>query len=185
MSAARSRRSPTCAPARVFLHKECRRSAFQGQFAGKQISPPQPASLFAPTNVGMDGGEGGIRTHVPLRTTAFRVRLVATTSILLHARKNYSMRACTWQVLKNSHCKGMDHLADIRIISKIFNIRTRISFIIVAFYLSVTRPTKPPPVHECRWCQTRGPWYPAALPKGRFLCSPVLRPARLGPAMLR
>ena len=30
------------------------------------------------------GGEGGIRTHVPLRTTAFRVRLVMTTSILLH-----------------------------------------------------------------------------------------------------
>ena len=32
------------------------------------------------------GGEGGIRTHVPFRTTAFRVRLVATTSILLHAQ---------------------------------------------------------------------------------------------------
>ncbi len=30
------------------------------------------------------GGSGGIRTHVPLRTTAFRVRLVMTTSILLH-----------------------------------------------------------------------------------------------------
>ena len=28
-----------------------------------------------------DGGECGIRTHVPLRTTAFRVRLVMTTSI--------------------------------------------------------------------------------------------------------
>ena len=27
------------------------------------------------------GGSGGIRTHVPLRTTAFRVRLVMTTSI--------------------------------------------------------------------------------------------------------
>ena len=32
---------------------------------------------------GFIGGEGGIRTHVPLRTTAFRVRLVMTTSILL------------------------------------------------------------------------------------------------------
>ena len=30
-----------------------------------------------------DGGECGIRTHVPLRTTAFRVRLVMTTSITL------------------------------------------------------------------------------------------------------
>ena len=28
------------------------------------------------------GGRGGIRTHVPLRTTAFRVQLVTTTSIL-------------------------------------------------------------------------------------------------------
>ena len=27
------------------------------------------------------GGSGGIRTHVPFRTTAFRVRLVTTTSI--------------------------------------------------------------------------------------------------------
>ena len=30
-----------------------------------------------------DGGEGGIRTHVPRRATAFRVQLVMTTSILL------------------------------------------------------------------------------------------------------
>ena len=30
------------------------------------------------------GGQGGIRTHVPLRTTAFRVRLVTTTSIPVH-----------------------------------------------------------------------------------------------------
>lgn len=29
-------------------------------------------------------GSGGIRTHVPLRTTAFRVRLVMTTSIRFH-----------------------------------------------------------------------------------------------------
>ena len=37
-----------------------------------------------------DGGSGGIRTHVPLRTTAFRVRLVMTTSILLHDHSNIS-----------------------------------------------------------------------------------------------
>ena len=32
------------------------------------------------------GGEGGIRTHVPLRTTAFRVRRVTASSLLLHAK---------------------------------------------------------------------------------------------------
>ena len=35
------------------------------------------------------GGEGGIRTHVPFRTTAFRVRLVTTTSILLQTKILY------------------------------------------------------------------------------------------------
>ena len=30
-------------------------------------------------------GEGGIRTHVPLRTNGFQDRLVMTTSIPLHA----------------------------------------------------------------------------------------------------
>ena len=33
---------------------------------------------------GLHGGRDGIRTHVPRRTTAFRVRLVMTTSILFH-----------------------------------------------------------------------------------------------------
>ena len=33
------------------------------------------------------GGQGGIRTHVPLRTTAFRVRLVMTTSIPVRMNK--------------------------------------------------------------------------------------------------
>ena len=35
------------------------------------------------SNATFSGGEGGIRTHVSLRTTAFRVQLVTTTSILL------------------------------------------------------------------------------------------------------
>ncbi len=35
------------------------------------------------SNAAFFGGEGGIRTHVSLRTTAFRVQLVTTTSILL------------------------------------------------------------------------------------------------------
>ena len=34
---------------------------------------------------GDSGGSGGIRTHVPFRTTAFRVRLVTTTSIRFHS----------------------------------------------------------------------------------------------------
>ena len=33
-----------------------------------------------------DNGECGIRTHVPLRTTAFRVRRVTTTSLTLHMK---------------------------------------------------------------------------------------------------
>ncbi len=39
------------------------------------------------------GGSGGIRTHVPLRTTAFRVRLVMTTSIRFHSfLKKYNIK---------------------------------------------------------------------------------------------
>ena len=34
------------------------------------------------------GGEGGIRTHVPVRTTRFRVALVMTSSILLRVYLN-------------------------------------------------------------------------------------------------
>ena len=32
----------------------------------------------------LDGGDGGIRTHVPRKANAFRVRPVMTTSIRLH-----------------------------------------------------------------------------------------------------
>lgn len=49
----------------------------------REIENPQTAENRLGT--GISGGEGGIRTHVPLRTTAFRVRLVMTTSILLRA----------------------------------------------------------------------------------------------------
>ena len=52
----------TCEPARVFLQKERQKPVFQGGFAGKQKSPPQPVSLFAPTNVGIDGVPDTIRT---------------------------------------------------------------------------------------------------------------------------
>ena len=40
-----------------------------------------PTSTF--TNIN-ENGEGGIRTHVPLRTNGFQDRLVMTTSIPLH-----------------------------------------------------------------------------------------------------
>ena len=43
------------------------------------------------------GGEGGIRTHVPLRTTAFRVRLVMTTSILLRV-----LNTCKYNRIEHS-----------------------------------------------------------------------------------
>ena len=37
------------------------------------------------------GGSGGIRTHVPSRTTAFRVRLVTTTSIRFQMKRSIAM----------------------------------------------------------------------------------------------
>lgn len=42
-----------------------------------------PTVKYKPSKEDKIGGEGGIRTHVPLRATAFRVRLVMTTSICL------------------------------------------------------------------------------------------------------
>ena len=68
-------------PVRVFLQGKVIYTTFVHGFAGIAKDPPQSASLFIPTNVGIHGGSGGIRTHVPSRTTAFRVRLVTTTSI--------------------------------------------------------------------------------------------------------
>ena len=38
----------------------------------------------------LDGGEGGIRTHVSVKTNAFRVRPVMTASILLRIVLNHS-----------------------------------------------------------------------------------------------
>ena len=53
---------------------------------GKGNDPDKPLRKSKKPAIGLitdffDGGSGGIRTHVPLRTTAFRVRLVMTTSI--------------------------------------------------------------------------------------------------------
>ena len=49
------------------------------------------ASLVSPCPH-WNGGEGGIRTHVPSRATRFRVALVMTTSILLHLGRCYRRR---------------------------------------------------------------------------------------------
>ena len=60
-------------PVRVFLQGKAIYTTFVHGFAGIAKDPPQSTSLFIPTNVGIHGGDGGIRTHVPFRTTRFRV----------------------------------------------------------------------------------------------------------------
>ena len=64
---------------------------------GRALSGPNPTYRFYDkynsTHEGcycIYGGDGGIRTHVPLRTTAFRVRLVMTASIRL--QNHYASR---------------------------------------------------------------------------------------------
>ena len=55
---------------------------------GCALSGSNPCTIKKTTNpqagICCFGGDGGIRTHVPLRTTRFRVELVMTTSIRLH-----------------------------------------------------------------------------------------------------
>ena len=41
-------------------------------------------SIYKVRGEGISSGEGGIRTHAPLRTNGFQDRLVMTTSISLH-----------------------------------------------------------------------------------------------------
>ena len=63
----------------------------------------------APSALLCFGGDGGIRTHVPLRTTAFRVRLVMTTSIRLRILICwYCRRLCPEQMIvyPKSHCRA-------------------------------------------------------------------------------
>ena len=52
----------------------------------EKLAITNPAVKYKSSKEDKIGGEGGIRTHVPLRATAFRVRLVMTTSILLQIR---------------------------------------------------------------------------------------------------
>ena len=46
------------------------------------------------------GGEGGIRTHVPVKANAFRVRPVMTASILLQILNFYMLNPRIWQNIK-------------------------------------------------------------------------------------
>ena len=52
----------------------------------QKIKPPDLIWWF------VQSGEGGIRTHAPLRTNGFQDRLVMTTSIPLHNFKNYMFK---------------------------------------------------------------------------------------------
>ena len=61
-SATRPCWNPACEPTCVLLQKCHRSPVFHGKFAGKQISPPQSASLFVPTNIGIHGGIKWART---------------------------------------------------------------------------------------------------------------------------
>ncbi len=62
------------------------------------------------------GADGGIRTHVPFRTTRFRVELVMTTSIRLRTQLFYHIlqnreneKALIIQSFIESVCKGIVH----------------------------------------------------------------------------
>lgn len=74
------------APARGYRPPEQKRHG-DGAYAGK---PPEgryfqaKSSLPKKAKSFLLGGAGGIRTHGPRKANGFRVRLVMTTSILLH-----------------------------------------------------------------------------------------------------
>ena len=55
-------------PFRVLLQNELEQTAIPGIFAGVAKDPPHSVSLFIPTNVGIHGGEGEIRTLETLLT---------------------------------------------------------------------------------------------------------------------
>ncbi len=59
--------------------------ANQGRFGQNKARLGQNKCGFANLQTRINtGGDGGIRTHVPFRTTRFRVELVMTASIRLH-----------------------------------------------------------------------------------------------------
>ena len=87
------RRQPLLQSAPDLLYKEALSEPYN---SAKSPGKPLVTGAFCPdgvknvptkivSNPSRDGGgSGGIRTHVPSRTTAFRVRLVTTTSIRFH-----------------------------------------------------------------------------------------------------
>ena len=53
---------------------------FEQKYKIHKVNPPKIKTII------FDNGEGGIRTHAPLRTNGFQDRLVMTTSIPLRVR---------------------------------------------------------------------------------------------------
>ena len=85
-------RKPNRSPAQwVRFRKEPRQNEQEVPFAKKS-----PRTICRPQR---RGGSGGIRTHVPSRTTAFRVRLVTTTSIRFQNFRHVRKRMADMQKL--------------------------------------------------------------------------------------
>ncbi len=75
----------------VRLPEDIARRSRRGMAAGRMRGKPrrgepskQKSSLPKKAKSFLLGGAGGIRTHGPRKANGFRVRLVMTTSILLH-----------------------------------------------------------------------------------------------------
>ena len=67
-----------------FLKKERRRRDLNPRAAINDLLPFQGSPFGQLGYFSIKNGEGGIRTHAPLRTNGFQDRLVMTTSIPLH-----------------------------------------------------------------------------------------------------
>ena len=88
----------------VYSRKKGRRKlVFQRRFAGKQKSPPQPVSLFVPTNVGIHGRSSGNRTRTPFRAAVLETAAYACSAMLpcealtcLYMQGAYFPRKLTW-----------------------------------------------------------------------------------------
>ena len=74
-------------------------------------------SIYKVRGEGISSGEGGIRTHAPLRTNGFQDRLVMTTSISLHI--HFSVFATS---LSDARCILSSNLFDVNTNFYIFSI---------------------------------------------------------------
>ena len=75
---------------------------FQGcPFSLLGTSPRLNFNSYLINNIHYCNGEGGIRTHAPLRTNGFQDRLVMTTSIPLHICFYRTHLSSTKQILSN------------------------------------------------------------------------------------